>query len=153
MRRVLTVIAAWCRTWVAGIWPFPKSNRARVLSPAGNALVQGGRQRPGTSVVRPSADSHFRRKGWRRRGRTATGYYRTRRGSWQGKIRYDFAGGLAYYVHDPPDRILNGPHGMCFTDDEGSSTSRGWYRVHFARRPNDVDSGLLIIEASLAGAR
>ncbi len=100
-------------------------------------------------VVRPKNQSHFARRGWQWRGGRATGYYRTTRGSWRGEIQRGRAGVRRYYIFDPPERVLDGPHGHCFFPDDEDDR----FYVHFAQQPRDIDSGIMLVEAVLAGRK
>ena len=105
---------------------------------------QVGRNRP-IHVV-PKAEPLWRQRGWRRKKDHYTGYYLVGRRKWRGEAMRPWAGRMEFYIYSPPKRLLSGPHGSCFQ-------RKGWgrYRVHFRKRPPNIDSGILTIEQMLEG--
>jgi hypothetical protein len=75
------------------------------------------------------------------------GYFKTRLGRCHGVIKWQSQYDFAFYVHDVPAKILNGPKGACF-----EMIKPGKYRVHFAQLPTDVNSGIFYIETLLQEA-
>lgn len=85
---------------------------------------------------------------WRQvRSSLYIGYFKTRLGRCHGVIKWQSQYDFAFYVHDVPAAILNGPNGACFT-----MVKPGKYRVHFAQVPTDVNSGIFYIETLLQEA-
>jgi hypothetical protein len=74
-----------------------------------------------------------------------TGYYRTRYGSFKGKIELGF--NPSFYIHNPPAELRDHSHWICF-----SARSGGWYSIHFSTRPRDVDSGIMTVERLITEA-
>ena len=79
---------------------------------------------------------------WQRHGDSYFGWYRVAPiGAWQGRIVRRYEGKWSYYITDPPDEVLSGPHGACFLRN-----GEGIYEVHFSRRGTSADDGILGIE-------
>ena len=102
----------------------------------------GGRRGP-VVQVRPDSRPYWQTQGWRKRGRTITGYYRTERGSYSGKIVFEY-GQPQFYIHNPPAAIFESRHHACFNDRKD-----GWYWVHFSKSSQTPDAGIVAIEAVL----
>lgn len=129
--------------------PLAKPANVQVLVPAvqRQAVPRPQPTQRQALLVTPSTSSYFEQRGWRWNGKLASGYYRTRLGSWRGLIERSKVLGLLFYVFDPPADALNGPHRPCFVF---KGPERG-FLIHFRERPEDVDSALITIEATLAG--
>lgn len=102
-------------------------------------------------LINRSSKTYLSEKGWRRfksyPGYEWQGYYRTRYGSFKGRVRQGSASTLphSFYVYKPPEALkLKHPHSACF-----SSQGNGWYSVHFKRAPKDADSGVMAIQRIL----
>jgi hypothetical protein len=87
------------------------------------------------------------RRGWKRDGFWSYGYYRTRVGSFAGKVRHRLLSCADYFIKDPPEAIEHGAHWACFTPRGG-----GWYSLHFNDPPKSVEDGIKSIERLLAEA-
>lgn len=85
-------------------------------------------------------------RGWIRNRDTLTGYYRTRRGAFRGRIT-GCDGSAKYYVTKPPKKLLSGPHGACFRERGGDE-----FLIHFNTKPKHPDQGILYVEQLLLEA-
>ena len=99
---------------------------------------------PGASVVHRSFEPHWQARGWQRRGKTYTGYYRTRYGAYSGRIVQKWAGRLDFYVMNPPSCLNLHVHRACFWPVGG-----GEYYVHFFRAARTPDEGIVAVERIL----
>ena len=98
-------------------------------------------------VDRPAVP-YWQLRGWRRAGDCVyLGYFKTRLGRRHGVIKWRSAYDFGFYVHDVPDSILDGPHGLCF-----EMVKPGKYRVHFEQIPADLNSAIFYIETLLQEA-
>ena len=86
---------------------------------------------------------HEERK-WARRGRDLVGYYRTKFGSFQGRIEDAFGRDPQYFIYDPPRQVLDGPHGICF---HARGPAKFW--VHWSLKPDGVDTGIKQVEQTV----
>jgi hypothetical protein len=92
-------------------------------------------------TVKRSSATYLIQQGWKlTKGseRRWEGYYRTRYGSFRGKVEHSSP--PKFYIHNPPEP-LHHHHWACFTEASG-----GWYSIHFKIRPKDADSGVMEIE-------
>ena len=98
-------------------------------------------------TIRRSADRYLTQQGWRLApvgyGREWQGYYRTRYGSFKGRVVASSTP-PGFYVYKPPAKLSSHSHSACFT-----SQGNGWHSVHFRRVPKDIDSGVIAIERIL----
>jgi hypothetical protein len=91
---------------------------------------------------------YWQLRGWRQvRDGLYLGYFKTRIGSRHGVVKWNSPYDFAFYVHNIPTAILNGPHGACFV-----LVKPGKYRVHFAQYPKDINSAIFYIETLLQEA-
>lgn len=65
-------------------------------------------------------------------------------GAWQGRIIRRHATRWSYFICNPPEEVLSGPHGACFL-----SKGNGVYEVHFSLRATSLDDGILAIEQTI----
>ncbi len=96
------------------------------------------------TTVKRSTLPYMIQQGWRLTNgseRRWEGYYRTRYGSFRGKVEH--SNPPKFYIHNPPE-ALHHHHWACFTELPG-----GWYSVHFKILPKDADSGVMEIERLL----
>jgi hypothetical protein len=92
-------------------------------------------------TVKRTATTYLIQQGWKLTNvsqRQWEGYYRTRFGSYKGKIEHSSP--PKFYIHNPPEPLRH-HHWACFTELPG-----GWYSVHFRKLPKDADSGVMEIE-------
>jgi hypothetical protein len=100
-----------------------------------------------SKLINRSSKTYLTENGWRRfksyPGYEWQGYYRTRYGSFKGRVLASAS--PSFYVYKPPEPLkLKHSHSACF-----SSQGNGWYSAHFKRVPKDVDSGVMAIERVL----
>lgn len=95
-------------------------------------------------VVRPNPLPYHLEKGWQKNGRVHEGYYRCRLGAFKGEIEERFNGDFAFFIFDPPQKILSSSHGACFT-----RAGDNRYHVHFGVNSGDLDSGIMAVERLL----
>lgn len=91
-------------------------------------------------AVRRSNASLMEQRGWQHSwsGRTASGSYATRWGTWPGKIEY--AGDtLRVYIRNPPSALQRHPKWHCFHERYG-----GWWLMHLDKSPIDRDPNACI---------
>jgi hypothetical protein len=101
-----------------------------------------------SKLINRSSKTYLTEKGWRQfkpyPGYEWQGYYRTRYGSFKGRVVASTPS-PSFYVYKPPEKLKNShPHKLCFT-----SQGNGWHSVHFKRVPKDIDSGVMAIEQTL----
>jgi hypothetical protein len=106
------------------------------------------KHRLGSLTIKRSTKTYLQQQGWRlnelRTGSEWQGYYRTRYGSFKGRV-LPSASTPRFYLYQPPETLkAKHPHGACF-----SALGNGWYSVHFRRVPKDLDSGVMTIERIL----
>jgi hypothetical protein len=99
-------------------------------------------------IIRRNPDRYLKQQGWALallgKDTQWQGYYRTRYGSFKGRVVAS-ASPPSFYVYKPPETLkLKHPHSACF-----NSQGNGWFSVHFKRPPGDPDSGVMAIERIL----
>jgi hypothetical protein len=96
-----------------------------------------------------SAAPYIEQTGWRVSGtfpREWHGYYRTRFGSWKGRITASTP--PQYAIYKPPEALTTKhSHKLCF-----HPLPDGWCSVHFKIQPRDLDSGVIKLERILSEA-
>ena len=94
--------------------------------------------------IQRSTDTYSEHQGWKKAPFSSklSGYYRTRFGSFKGRI--ERSSGLKFYIYNPPEELHKHRRWVCFT-----SCGHGKYSVHFSTKPKDVDSGIQQIERTL----
>ena len=102
------------------------------------------------AVKRTSSETPYLEKtGWRETGTTPRewhGYYRTRFGSYKGRITASTP--PQYYIHKPPRGLKERhSHAACF-----HALTDGWYNAHFSVVPKDLASGVIKLERILSEA-
>lgn len=95
-------------------------------------------------VVRPNPLPYHMEKGWQKTGRVYHGYYRTRLGAFKGEIEERPGGDHKFYIFDPPEEVLNGPHTPCFTH-----VGNNRYHIHFRIDARSLDAGVMSVERLL----
>ena len=101
-------------------------------------------------AVKRSAESYLAKQGWQLDTGTTPavwhGYYRTRFGSWKGRITASTP--PQYYIYKPPKGLKERHiHKACF-----APLADGWFSVHFRIQPRDLDSGVIKLERILCEA-
>lgn len=92
---------------------------------------------------------YWQERGWRRHGEHLLyGYYRTFRGSYEGVIKLFQSGVHQYFIINPPRELAYHSHAQCFTY-QGHD---GLFGIHFNIQPENVDAGIIVIEAILGEA-
>ena len=87
------------------------------------------------------ASNYWEEQGWKLEGYRLRGYYRTYRGSFRGMIKLFDSGEHQFFIYSPPNQIRYHSHWVCFM-----YRGTGWYWVHFAVEPANVDAGILSVE-------
>ncbi|MDP3041767.1 MAG: hypothetical protein Q8N62_03415 [Candidatus Omnitrophota bacterium] len=83
-------------------------------------------------------------KGWQKIRGVHHGYYRCRLGAFKGEIEERPGGDYKFFIFDPPEEVLNGPHAPCFTH-----VGNNRHHVHFGVNSEDLDSGIMAVERLL----
>jgi hypothetical protein len=105
-----------------------------------------------SKLINRSSKTYLTEKGWRRFKSYPRyewqGYYRTRYGSFKGRVLASAS--PSFYVYKPPEALLKPEHShsACF-----SGQGNGWYSVHFTRVPGDLDSGVMAIQRILTESK
>jgi len=86
-------------------------------------------------------------RGWWKDGPYYFGYFRTRYGSFQGKIRERTFDIGDFFIKDPPPVLKSHEHWACFTDK-----GDGWHSIHFEFAPESMSEGIKSIESVLISA-
>ena len=102
-------------------------------------------------AITRSRRRYIEETGWRQTSDTSPrewrGYYRTRFGSFKGRIIASTP--PQFYIHKPPRGLKERhSHAACFTDMGGD----GWFSAHFRVPPKDLDSGVMKLERILCEA-
>lgn len=97
--------------------------------------------------VTRSFDPLWKKRGWRRDGRTYLGYFRTRFGAYQGIIVERFWGYTEFFIISPPKCLKLHSHSICFFYKGDNK-----YEVHFTPKPKCPDEGIMAIERVLTEA-
>ena len=102
-------------------------------------------------VIKRSAKTYLTEQGWRltyENGKPQLeGFYRSRYGSFAGRIQNLDSAKPSFFIKDPPKELDRHSHRACFT--ERPNIGKGWYSVHWSTLPRDLDSGVLHIEEVL----
>jgi hypothetical protein len=97
------------------------------------------------TIIRRSPKTYLSQQGWRRAflhsGSEWQGYYRTRFGSFKGRVA---ASNPPRFYLKPPEKLRRHSHWPCFSDQ-----GNGWFSVHFYTIPKDISSGVIAIERIL----
>lgn len=109
--------------------------------------VQAERPRlPAVHVTRREVP-YWRERGWTLAGGAYAGSYQTRHGSFAGRVEDRGFGIFRFYITDPPQALRRSAHWACFQPRGAKG-----FKVHMARRPRDVSSGIIAIERLLTEA-
>jgi hypothetical protein len=102
-------------------------------------------------VIKRSCKTYLQEQGWRltyeQGEEQLEGYYRSRYGSYAGRLQHLTSSKPSFFIKDPPQELFGHPHWNCFT--HRPHIGNGWYSVHFSTLPGDLDSGVLHIERTL----
>jgi hypothetical protein len=100
-------------------------------------------------AVKRSSAPYIEKTGWRETGTMPAewhGYYRTRFGSYKGRITASTP--PQYYIYQPPEGLTTKhTHKNCFY-----LMRDNWCSVHFKIQPRDLDSGVIKLERILCEA-
>jgi len=132
--------------WLLGGRSKPSTPTTRARGP--RCTVVRTRTASGRQIIDVPRNTQqlYEERGWRRDGATLRGYYRTRYGAFEGRIQSAFRN-PTYFIIRPPRPLLNGPHSACFTE-----VSKDEFRVHWSRKPTDVNAGILWMEHHIVEA-
>jgi hypothetical protein len=100
----------------------------------------------GKPVVQRDTRPVWMQKRWRQQGNEYHGYFRTRFGSWKGRMYVSPSGRVDLFIHNPPDALHRHPHWACF-----SALKDGWYSIHHYGI-YELSSAIVHIESMLAEA-
>ncbi|MBL8745383.1 MAG: hypothetical protein JNK58_03400 [Phycisphaerae bacterium] len=124
--------------WIHGPSALPRPNLRALIDVPARVVLPSGRV---ATVIRPNSVPFHEERGWRRHGSEFRGYYRTRKGSFEGRIR-GTGPRAEYFILHPPVRLVDGgPHAACFRQ-RGPHT----FFIHWSEPPRDVDTGILRVE-------
>ncbi len=89
----------------------------------------------------------WQERGWTQQGDDLLGHFRTKRGSFEARIKGAFGRNPEFFIYDPPAALLRGSHGQCFQQRD-----KHIFFVHWSKRPADVNTGILRVEHCLIEA-
>lgn len=98
----------------------------------------------GMRLVARNSKMFHEERGWQLRGKVLHGWYRTRYGSFKGRIENPFSKVPKYFIIKPPAELLGGSHGACFTQ-----IAKDVFSIHWAKKPDTIDTGIRRIEHTL----
>jgi len=84
---------------------------------------------------------YWQERGWQRNSGIYRGYYRTYYGSFKGEIRHLYNHTFDFYIFNPPKELEKHKHWVCFRYQ-----GKNKYLLHFAKKPQDVSSGIMAME-------
>jgi len=125
------------------IQPLPLKKLTIPTVPLPRLLIRPQQRRV---VVQGKSQSYWKEREWERHGTQYRGFYRTRYGSWEGRVEASPGDIPEFYIRNPPHELRNHEKWMCF-HQEGLGT---WYRVNFMGTKRELSSGLLEIENMIA---
>lgn len=117
----------------------PEKGRRRVIEPE--------KRIDPANLVRRITTPLWQEKRWKQVGDEFAGFYRTRYGSYEGRIKRRYGGFYEFYIQDPPACLQNHSHFRCFVLVNGNL-----YRVHFSLQGRCIDDGIVAIEKILGEA-
>lgn len=124
-----------------------KSNRAGGTGfwPRSSGVRQSSSQnsRNNTNVVRHKEKPYWKRRGWKKSNGNLTGYYRTKYGSFKGKIK-DYRTKPEVLIYNPPKQLNNHAHSNCFFSKGG-----GKFKVHFKQKIDKPSIAIQSVEKIL----
>jgi len=116
-----------------GFWP---RSLSKIRTSTNNSAVNN-------NVVRHEEKPYWKRRGWKKQGRGLTGYYRTRYGTFKGKIE-DYRSNPKVFIYNPPKQLNNHDHSSCFFSKGG-----GKYQVHFKQKVDKPSIAIQSVEKIL----
>ena len=101
------------------------------------------------TTIKREGQTHLYEDGWRRTGWSdskLTGYYRTRHGSFKGRVEHLSSTKPSFYIYCPHGEKLHEAlsrhsHWTCF-----HNRGNHWYYIHFSQVPRELDSAYLTIK-------
>ena len=92
---------------------------------------------------------YWQERGWKKIRKGFEGFYRTRFGSFQGKVEEKLFSKIDFYIHKPPKVLRNHDEWVCF-----NPRSRDWYFIHIigGAKDKELSSGIIFIERILTEA-
>lgn len=118
---------------------FGGSKSRTTSTSARTSATARGRQRSREGIR--CTHEFYEERGWRRHGSELRGFYRTRHGSFEGRIQDPFSSSPKFTIISPPSAVVNGSHGPCFRERR-----KDVFTVHFSPKPRDVNTGIMRIE-------
>ena len=97
--------------------------------------------------VRRTTAPLWQERHWSRNSNKYRGFYRTRYGSWEGRIEEPYTGHIRFFIKNPPSCLQRHSHAQCFLPRNG-----GEYEIHFSRSAKTASDGIVQIERILAEA-
>jgi hypothetical protein len=94
-----------------------------------------------STVVQRRENAYWQERGWTHEANAYTGNYQTRYGAFQGWIEQEHSGRINFFIYSPSQQIRRHSHWTCF-----QHRGNDWYLVHMAKEPDDVSSGIMVIE-------
>ena len=101
--------------------------------------------RPAPERIQRQQIPYWQERGWVRQGARYRGTYQTTHGSFRGLIEDRGYGSYRFYLLDIPPALRQSSHWACFQPRGAKG-----FKVHMARRPHDISSGIVTIERLLA---
>lgn len=124
--------------WIQGLSSPPRTSPRALIDVPARVVLPSGRV---ATVIRPNSIPFHEERGWRKHGSELWGYFRTWKGSFEGKIK-GTGPNAEYFIKHPPARLVDGgPHAACFRQ-RGPHT----FFIHWSEPPRDVDTGILRVE-------
>ena len=102
---------------------------------------------PGGQIVPYDERPLWIRRRWRRVGNEYKGYYRTKYGSFRGKVVQRYSGHFQFFIVNPPACLWDHSHKDCFIPQGG-----GKYEIHFNERRHSLNEGIWAVERILIEA-
>ncbi|MFB6075743.1 MAG: hypothetical protein ABEK17_01225 [Candidatus Aenigmatarchaeota archaeon] len=102
---------------------------AKCASPSSSTKRRSS-QRP---TAKRKSEPLWKERGWEKQGRLLTGYYRTRYGSYEGKIL--LTNPPKFFIYDIPKDIKKHEHSACFPF-LGTEDGKRRHFVHFKKKPS-----------------
>jgi hypothetical protein len=127
--------------------PLGKTERVYEKVGDGSVLYAYREATAGANAPAFSYPNLIQRRGWVQEDKWCYGYYRTKYGSFEGKVRFKLLGPPKYYLRYPPDELKRHRHWGCFARHDN-----GWYSVHFSLPPRSLDDGIKNMEELIVSA-
>jgi hypothetical protein len=124
----------------------PFNGNEKVYEKVGDGSVLFAYRKATAGALAPalSFQGLYLRRDWTKRDKWCYGYYRTKFGSFEGKIRTRLILSAEYYLRYPPEEMKKHRHWGCF-----QKRDKGWYSVHFTSPPKSIEDGIKTMEEIL----